>query len=255
MGTWAQLIGGTPSTLLGSGRSFTAQAAYATGQAAPLTSSWLSQTLTAVQTFQIAANVTVMSSLDVGGVVVSTPRRNSKPTGRCEGEAVKCVLIPTLMVCGLVSIILIVLVITYRYIVASRLSQMALYALDWEENEDKLQYVKKYHYSGSCPVPMQRPPPRVVFESTKPKEDEEDNNCAELLSNLDLTTTTATTTVKDKPTTANSNNSRNSSNSRSYISEKEGAGVGVAPLCDQHSTTPPSVGPVNNGSYAEIMDA
>ena len=102
MGTWAQLIGGTPSTLLGSGRSFTAQAAYATGQAAPLTSSWLSQTLIAVQTFQIAANVTVMSSLDVGGVVVSTPSSNTL-VQQCgaSGSGVLCTaLVPSIIVGG-----------------------------------------------------------------------------------------------------------------------------------------------------------
>eukprot|EP00658_Telonema_sp_P-2_P043506 TRINITY_DN3143_c0_g3_i1.p1 TRINITY_DN3143_c0_g3~~TRINITY_DN3143_c0_g3_i1.p1 ORF type:complete len:238 (-),score=45.76 TRINITY_DN3143_c0_g3_i1:492-1205(-) len=118
MGTWAQLVGGTTSSIAGSGRTFAAQTAYATGQSAPLTSSWLTETLAAVQTFQVAANVTVMSSLDVGGVVVSTPSSNTL-VEQCgaPGSGVLCTaLVPSIIVSGFFIAMFICAIILNRHL-------------------------------------------------------------------------------------------------------------------------------------------
>jgi hypothetical protein len=132
MGTWAQLVGGTSSASVGNSRTFDAQTAYTSGDSAPVTSSWLTETISAVQSFQMEANVPVSASLDVGGVVVTTPR-SSTIVDQCGsgGSAVLCTaLVPSVIVGSFCVVMLICAVVLHRERLSGGMTRFADNLLD-----------------------------------------------------------------------------------------------------------------------------
>ena len=116
MGTWAQLVGGDAAGFVSNSRSFVLQDTHATGESAPVTSHWLSETLAAVQDFQVEDGVAVSASLDVGAVVVSTPRTTAF-VDQCgeEGSGVLCTaLVPSLIIASFLVAMFVVALVTHR---------------------------------------------------------------------------------------------------------------------------------------------